>query len=453
MVWEKESDNYVIPSYASVKIEGQNSALAGVDGIDKYGYAKINKDKIAISPNGDGYYDELIPSLYLFRSAKSMSVDILDFDNFATNTNYSKKDIKVTGRVSAKTKTLKITGNDVEIKDDRSFEADVKLNEGVNIVTVYAADKDGNELANYGVKIFCDVTAPVITLTSPLVNGGVINASSHKLELKGTVSDNFQGYEFRINGEEVIKYENDAKFGPKVNTKEFTKELNVNDGDIITLKAVDLFGNETVNKYTVKINPSLGVSVDNVTDGGYYNKDVTPNVKYNADLYDVTITVNGQPYENGQTITAEGSYTLAVKSVLKGEDKPQGIQEYKFTIDKTAPVVKINGMENGKAYNKDVLPKIEVEEGAVVTSITLDGKAYDGSAIIIVGKHVLEVTAVDLAGNISEKIVVFNISAPKPEDPNKNPGNSQDKPNPGNNQSKPGTGNTSSSISDNSKNL
>ena len=64
---------------------------------------------------------------------------------------------------------------------------------------------------------------------------------------------------------------------------------------------------------------------------------------------------------------------------------------------------------------------------------------------------VLKVTAVDLAGNISEKTVIFNISAPKPADPNKNPGNSQDKPNPGNNQSKPGTGNTSSSIGDNSE--
>lgn len=705
MIWDEESVDYAYSSYASVRVAGKGSTPAGIDGKDDYGYVKINKDKIAISPNGDEYYDELIPSLFMLRNAKNMSLDILDkdkkviaqnvktdknvtkdlfadvydaqehenvkwdgkaynsktgenevvpdgqyymnikskidmqnakeqiveipvkidtkapeitlnsekhtdsnkynlkftiddatsgvkaylvyvngrqvkpstkdnknyectvslyddtnnnqieiaasdnalniadetfkvstlkdtapvmFDNFETNTNYSKKDITVNGRVSAKTKTLKIAGNDVKINNDRTFEAAVKLNEGVNAVTVYAADKDGNELANYGVKVFCDVTAPVISLSSPSVSDGVINASSHKVELKGTVSDNFQGYEFYINGEQVIKYENDAKYGPENNTKEFAKELTVNDGDIISLKAVDLFGNKIDKKYTVKINPSLGVSVQNVADGGYYNKDVVPDVKYNADLYDVTITVNGDPYKNGQALKEEGKYTLVVKSVLKGEDKPEGVQKYEFTIDKTAPVVKINNIENGKAYNKDILPKVEVEEGAVITSITLDGKdydkaditaegkhklcvkavdkagnetvlekeftidktapeitvsgifdgseytdkvtpivkvnedtskltvtldekAYDGGTVTTVGKHVLKVTAVDLAGNISEKTVIFNISAPKPADPNKNPGNSQDKPNPGNNQSKPGTGNTSSSIGDNSE--
>ena len=592
MVWDDESKDYAYASYASVKVSGRDDMPAGIDGLDENGYTKINKEKVAISPNGDGYYDELIPSLFMLRNAKTMSVDVLDkdkkviaqnikkdkdvtkdlfakvndaqerenlkwdgkaynsqsgenevvpdgqyymnikskidmqnaeeqtvevpvkidtkapvitfgsdkhsdsdkydlkfalddatsgvknylvyvngsqvkpstkdnknyectvsldddtkdnkieiaasdnalniadetfevstlkdtapvmFDNFATNTNYSKKNVTVTGRVSAKTKTLKIAGNDVAIKADRTFEAEVKLNEGVNAVSVYASDKDGNELANYGIKVFCDVTAPVITLNTPSVSDGVINASSHKVELKGTVSDNFQGYEFYINGEEVIKYENDVHFGPETNTKEFTKELAVNDGDVISLKAVDLFGNKTVNKYTVKINPSLGVSVQNVADGAYYNKDVVPDVKYNADLYDVTMTVNDQPYKNGQALSDEGKYTLVVKSVLKGEDKPEGVQKYQFTIDKTAPVVKINNVENGKAYNKDVLPNVEVEEGSVVTSITLDGKDYDKADITAEGKHKLSVKAVDKAGNETVVEKEFTIDKTAPE--------------------------------------
>ena len=49
--------------------------------------------------------------------------------------------------------------------------------------------------------------------------------------------------------------------------------------------AVDDFGNKVEQKYTVKINPNLGVKVSGVDDGGLYNKDVTPVVEYNENDY------------------------------------------------------------------------------------------------------------------------------------------------------------------------
>ncbi|MDY5912693.1 MAG: LPXTG cell wall anchor domain-containing protein, partial [Inconstantimicrobium porci] len=304
---------------------------------------------------------------------------------------------------------------DVKINDNKTFSVNVTLNEGVNTIPVYAADKNGKELMNYGLKVFCDTIAPIITIDNGLVSDDKLNTSSHKITLKGKVSDNFFGYKFYINGEQILSSINEAYFGAENNEKEFNKDLNVNDGDIVTLMAVDDFGNKVEQKYTVKINPGLGVKISAVADGGLYNKDVTPVVEYNEKEYDVTMTLNGAPYTKGQAITEQGDYTLVVNSALKGEKSPVGSQTFKFTIDKTAPIIKVEGVENGKLYNKDVTPVITVEQGATVTEMTLDGKEYDKAVVSTDGVHKLVVKAVDKAGNETKYEAEFTLDKTAPE--------------------------------------
>ena len=122
------------------------------------------------------------------------------------------------------------------------------------------------------------------------------------------------------------------------------------------------------------------------------------------------MTLNGAPYTKGQAITEQGDYTLVVNSALKGEKSPVGSQTFKFTIDKTAPIIKVEGVENGKLYNKDVTPVITVEQGATVTEMTLDGKEYDKAVVSTDGVHKLVVKAVDKAGNETSKRISFSVN-------------------------------------------
>lgn len=80
-----------------------------------------------------------------------------------------------------------------------------------------------------------------------------------------------------------------------------------------------------------------------------------------------------------------------------------------FNLDKKAPEITINGVEDNGVY-KDTKIKIEVvvdEEAEVIT--TLNGELYFGEEISKPGKYVINVEATDMSGNKSSKAVRFEI--------------------------------------------
>ena len=70
-----------------------------------------------------------------------------------------------------------------------------------------------------------------------------------------------------------------------------------------------------------------------------------------TDDNELVATLNGNPYELGTAIEAEGNYTLVVRDSAFNETV------ITFTIDKTKPSV--TGVEDGAYYRKDVTPVIE----------------------------------------------------------------------------------------------
>jgi lactocepin len=50
----------------------------GVAGVDENGAVKVDPDKIAFSPNGDGHYDHASPSIAFLRNAKQLAIDVVD---------------------------------------------------------------------------------------------------------------------------------------------------------------------------------------------------------------------------------------------------------------------------------------------------------------------------------------------------------------------------------------
>ncbi|SEL84760.1 T9SS type B sorting domain-containing protein [Parapedobacter koreensis] len=160
---------------------------------------------------------------------------------------------------------------------------------------------------------------------------------------------------------------------------------------------VDLLGDEapdvtgTTDESSVQFDKTPP-GVTGVSDGGIYRTDVTPLFEENT-----TATLNGEPYERGEAIVAEGDHTLLVVDAAGNETAVT------FSIDKTRPVVL--GVQDGGSYNADVM--ISFNEGVA----TLNDEPYHwGDAISDEGEYRLVVT--DVAGNEETIRFVIDKTAP-----------------------------------------
>lgn len=144
------------------------------------------------------------------------------------------------------------------------------------------------------------------------------------------------------------------------------------------------------------------VTIENL-DKEFYNVDVKPVIKVDDSMAIKTVLLNGIPY-NGTAITSEGEYTLRVVATDEAGNSQEVIK--KFTIDKTAPKIDVQGVENGKTY-KTAEPKITINEQNITTKLSLNGKPYDGKAISQDGQYELKIDATDRAGNTSSITVKF----------------------------------------------
>src|SRR5690606_28516095 len=110
--------------------------------------------------------------------------------------------------------------------------------------------------------------------------------------------------------------------------------------------------------------------ITGVEDGASYNEDVT--VTFNEG----TATLNGEPYNPGETISDEDEYTLIVTDAAGNADTVG------FTIDKTVP--EITGLEDGASYDEDVT--VTFNEGEA----TLNGEPYNpGTEVTDEGDYTL----------------------------------------------------------------
>ncbi|WP_138204075.1 S8 family serine peptidase [Haloimpatiens lingqiaonensis] len=335
----------------------------------------------------------------------------LKFDNLSSRMSVNQKDLTITGSVGYVPKVFKINDKDVEINKDLTFSMDVTFEEGRNLVKIYAEDFDGEKLCDFSYKVDCDTIAPVLDITSPkITEDSKAYVNTDTVKVTGKVSDNTYGYKLYVNGEQKIEVAIDGQMGKDVTERTFDYDVPVTNNSFLEIKAVDLFGHETVKNVNVVVDKAAPViTVTGVEDGKVYNKNVI--AKITADKKaNITATLDKKEY-NGEEISAEGAHELVVTATdLAGNTSTYKVN---FTIDKTNPVITVAGVENGKAYNSNVIAKVSCNEEAKVTT-TLDGKAYNGEEITTEGSHELIVKAVDLAGNTSEYKANFTIDKTKP---------------------------------------
>lgn len=332
----------------------------------------------------------------------------------------------ITGKLTSEPKVFKIAKKDVKVNKDLTFsiELDGKdFKQGLNYIPVYAENYDGTVAsvlvegekspANYSVKLYYDSEAPIINLTAPLLNkDGQALVNKDEVILKGVVSDSGMGYTFYINGEVVKRVEVEANYGHEATAYNFEKTISVKNGDILELKAIDLFGHKTVKTVKVIVDKETPViTVTGVENEKVYNTSVVPVIKVDDNEAEVTAMLNGKEYD-GKEITQEGKYELVITAVDKAGNKAEAV--VKFSVDKTAPKITVTGAENGKAYNTSIATIIKVDEEATVTT-TLNGKEYDGKEITEEGNYELAISAVDKAGNKTEVLVKFSIDKTAPK--------------------------------------
>jgi hypothetical protein len=160
------------------------------------------------------------------------------------------------------------------------------------------------------------------------------------------------------------------------------------------LVATDKAGNSTSLEFIIDKTAPV---VTGVTDDSFYktNKTITA-----TDTYLDTITLNGDDFVSGTTVSAEGDYTLIAT------DHAGNSTTVVFTIDKTVPVVA--GVANGLAYNTTRNP---TATDLNLATITLNGAAFvSGTAVSADGVYTL--IATDKAGNATTVVFTVDKTAP-----------------------------------------
>ncbi|SOC16591.1 cadherin domain-containing protein [Ureibacillus xyleni] len=208
-----------------------------------------------------------------------------------------------------------------------------------------------------------------------------------------------------------------------------------NDGDQVTAVTTGtavIFDETPPTATTVTMNSSNTTDPTKVKVGDT----VTLNIVANEHIVAPTVTIAGKPATVMQLTDARtwlASYVIqnrdsegAVPFTLDFEDLAGNASPQvtaittgtAVTVDKTAPTITIDGVENNKTYQQ-VTPIITSNDAQAIMTTTLERNGTQvpfttGSVISQAGNYTLIVKVADLAGNETTEIVSFSIYVPSP---------------------------------------
>ncbi|WP_417898831.1 Ig-like domain-containing protein [Bacillus haimaensis] len=346
------------------------------------------------------------------------------------------KDVKVTvdatiTRADGKTEPYDNIGK-LEVDDVTSSMSHTFTEDGFYTIKVSAIDKAGNRAEDIFLQFTVDNIKPVLGIS------GVSDKEYYSSNQKVTLSVKEFHYHNNKVKMEVTKNGTPYYMGEWVNddvTSKLMHDFN-EDGDyVIKLDAKDAAGNEAateVKAFTIdKIAPVL--SVTGVEDGEDYNRDMPVEVKLRDTNLDLTttnlvITKNDKAYDAGSfnvsggvatlkhNFKEEGKYTISFSATDKAKNKTVH-EDISFILDKTRPVVKLDGAEDNSFNpgNKTVtltVDELNYSTNDVKLTVTKDGRGYNMGAWRNTGKqsklshnftqdglYTITVSAIDKAGN------------------------------------------------------
>ena len=257
--------------------------------------------------------------------------------------------------------------------------------EGNYTLFAQASDKAGN-LAMKTIWFVIDKTPPIIQIS------GIINNTYYNVNVTPIFwcSD--------VNLDTVSATLNDETF---INNTVVEDE----GGYTLVVKATDKAGNTATQAIIFTIDKTKpNITISGVTDGAYYNTDVMPVVDITDDNLNTTlITLNGNPFTSGTTISAENTYVLVVQANDKADNTAN--KTITFTVDKTPPIVTI-AESSQTTKEKTFTISWSASEDVQYYEISTDGINWENVSkntqhtfILSKGGNTLYVRGTDLAGN------------------------------------------------------
>lgn len=237
-------------------------------------------------------------------------------------------------------------------------------------------------------------------------------SSKRKYELKGKADSNVGGYKI----DDVGKLEDDTY--------------------VLEAGIYDLAGNLTSKSLVFSVNTKGATFLFKPTEliGEYTNKDFVPRIEVwnTEEVSIISATINGMEeeydYIDGELvfkkeISKEGKYIFNLE-VLDTAGNKSNMPTVELILDKTAPVIVVDGIEKGAIYKEKVdLIVSTLNKQDRIQSILLNGEVFenytelkDGSKKLMLSKsgdYKLYLEAVDKAGNISTEEVGFMIEDSK----------------------------------------
>ncbi len=179
-----------------------------------------------------------------------------------------------------------------------------------------------------------------------------------------------------------------------LNGNPFASGTIVSGDGVYVLVATDLAGNTITINFTIDtVYPVVTGVVNNSQNSGAVTINVT-------DANIATITLNGNAFVSGTTVSGDGTY------VLIATDLAGNVTTVNFKIDTIAPTI-TGVVHNAKYINTVTVNVVDVN----IASITLNGVAFvSGSSISADG--VYTIIATDLAGNTTTVTFAIDKTAP-----------------------------------------
>lgn len=270
------------------------------------------------------------------------------------------------------------------------------ITDGDHLVRASAVDRAGNT-ASASLRFTIDQTPPRIAI----LGVGVGAYSAADVTPRIVVEDaHLDGYTATLDGAPFVD--------GTVLSGEHTYQLAV--------QAKDLAGNvatETV-AFTIDKTPPL-IQITGVSEGEWLSRAAVPDVTLtDANLLASQVTLDGTAFLPGTPVAAEGEHVLYARAVDKAGNPSE--KTVRFFIDLTRPIITIAGVKDGDLVNYPVTPIVTVTDTNLSTFETrIDGViSLPAAAVSSEGKHVVEVTASDLAGNQATARVAFEIDTTPP---------------------------------------
>ena len=187
----------------------------------------------------------------------------------------------------------------------------------------------------------------------------------------------------------------------------------------LVVTAIDRAGNTTIEtrNFTIDGTPPVVTLDPDLQDGGYHRRQAAVTfAAADANLQAVSATLDGQPFNSGNAIAADGAHTLIVTGVDRAGN--QTVVTRSFTIDGIAPAITVNGVVDGGFYRPGVATITFNQNDANPGSLTatLDGAPFASGGVVggADGPRVLVVTATDRAGNQAVETRTFTIDGTPP---------------------------------------